>query len=120
MNHLSPKSRFAALALCFFLGWLGVHRFYAGKIGTGLLMFCTFGFFGVWVAIDCVLIACGLFRDNRGRPLVTWFANDEWGRDPLAEVQVRLDAVDRAMGRLQDRTREVDEKFDRRQYGHLL
>ena len=35
-NMISPKSRLVALLLCLFLGWLGVHRFYAGKIGTGL------------------------------------------------------------------------------------
>lgn len=110
MNHLSPKSRFAALGLCFFLGWLGVHRFYAGKIGTGLLMLCTLGFFGLWTAIDCVLIACGVFRDGEGRPLVTWFADNEWSRDPVADLQMRLEKVDRAMGRLQQQTVEIDEK----------
>ncbi|MBT5329834.1 MAG: hypothetical protein HOL51_27340 [Gemmatimonadetes bacterium] len=32
-----------------------------------------------------MFIACGLFRDGDGRPQVTWFANDEWARDPLQE-----------------------------------
>ena len=33
----SPKSRLVAFLLCFFLGELGIHRFYVGKVGTGLL-----------------------------------------------------------------------------------
>ena len=120
MNHLWPKSRLAALLLCFFLGWLGVHRFYVGKVGTGLLMLCTLGFFGIWTTIDCILIACGIFRDIEGRPLVTWLESAELERDPVAELQSRLEQVDREMGRLQERTLEVNEKFDRRQYGHLF
>lgn len=67
-----------------------------------------------------MLIACGLFRDGDRRPQVTWFANDEWARDRLQEVQVRLQKVDRAMSGLLQRPREVDERFDRRQYGQLL
>ena len=32
---------------CFFIGWLGAHRFYEGKIGTGILWLCTGGLMGV-------------------------------------------------------------------------
>lgn len=37
MEQRSDKSRGVAAVLCFFLGGLGIHRFYVGKIGTGLL-----------------------------------------------------------------------------------
>lgn len=37
MPAQSPKSKTVAGLLCFFLGYLGIHRFYAGKIGTGIL-----------------------------------------------------------------------------------
>lgn len=37
MGGISPKSRAGAAILCFFFGIFGIHRFYAGKIGTGLL-----------------------------------------------------------------------------------
>ena len=73
-DPISPKSRLVALLLCFFLGWLGAHRCYVGKIGTGLLMPLTLGgFCGIWVIVDLILIACGSFRDKQDRPLLRWF-----------------------------------------------
>ena len=69
----SPKSRLAALLLCFFLGWLGAHRFYVGKIGTGLLIPLTLGgVFGIWVLVDLIFIICGTFRDKQDRRLLQW------------------------------------------------
>lgn len=62
----SPKSRWLALALCFFLGGLGVHRFYVGKIGSGILYLCTFGLFGFGWLIDFFKILFGSFRDKYG------------------------------------------------------
>ena len=62
MEEYSPKSFVAAILLCFFLGSLGFHRFYVGKIGTGILMLITFGGLGVWTIIDLVLIATSNFR----------------------------------------------------------
>lgn len=58
-----------ALLLCYFLGFLGVHRFYVGKIGTGVLMLITFGGFGLWWLIDLVLICCDEFKDKEGASL---------------------------------------------------
>lgn len=63
----SPKSFVAAVLLCFFFGTLGVHRFYVGKIGTGLLMLITAGGFGIWTIIDFVVIVCSKFKDKKGR-----------------------------------------------------
>lgn len=63
------KSWLAALLLCIFLGGLGVHRFYVGKIGTGILMILTFGGLGIWVIIDLIMIAIGNFRDKQGNAL---------------------------------------------------
>lgn len=67
MQTQSPKSYVAAVLLCFFLGTLGFHRFYVGKIWTGILMILTLGGFGIWQIIDFVVIVCGRFRDKRGR-----------------------------------------------------
>jgi hypothetical protein len=68
----SERSRLAALLLCLLLGWLGAHRFYVGKVGTGLLWLFTIGLLGIGVIFDLVLIATGEFRDQRGRRLVYW------------------------------------------------
>lgn len=67
--NMSDKGFVPALLLCFFLGGLGVHRFYVGKIGTGILMLLTLGGLGIWAIIDFVLIAVGSFTDKEGRAL---------------------------------------------------
>ncbi|MFF5082426.1 TM2 domain-containing protein [Actinoplanes sp. NPDC000266] len=63
------KSWIVTLLLCFFLGTLGVHRFYVGKIGTGILMLITVGGFGIWTLIDFIMIAVGKFSDKQGLAL---------------------------------------------------
>ncbi len=65
----SEKGFVPTLLLCFFLGVIGVHRFYVGKIGTGLLMLFTFGGFGIWTLVDFVMIAVGSFKDKDGLPI---------------------------------------------------
>ncbi len=71
-GDVSPSNRLVALLLCIFLGGLGVHRFYVGKIGTGILMIITLGGLGIWVIIDLIMIAVGSFRDKLGRPVLDW------------------------------------------------
>jgi hypothetical protein len=72
----SDKSRTVALALCVPLGWVGAHRFYVGKIGTGLLQLCTLGGFGLWYLYDLILIASGQFRDAQDRTVSLWDPSD--------------------------------------------
>ena len=71
-NPVSDKSRLAAALLCWFVGVLGVHRFYVGKIGTGILMIVTLGGLGVWALIDLIVILVGSFRDKSGKALQNW------------------------------------------------
>ena len=68
----SRKSRTVSLLLCFFLGIFGVHRFYVGKVGTGILYLFTLGCFGFGWLIDMIRIACGVFTDSRGYYLKDW------------------------------------------------
>ena len=69
---VSPYSRLAALLFCIFLGWLGVHRFYVGKIGTGIVMLITIGGFGIWALVDFIMIVVGGFTDVEDRFVLDW------------------------------------------------
>ena len=72
----SKKSRLAALLLCFFLGGLGIHRFYVGKIGTGIIWLFTFGLLGIGAFIDLIIIAVGTFKDKEGKNVIEWITNE--------------------------------------------
>lgn len=79
---VAPKSKGVAALLCFFLGGLGIHRFYTGQTGLGVAMLLqalilvpiTLGLWAivlfVWVMVDFVLILSGSVRDGQGRPLI--------------------------------------------------
>lgn len=67
--NTNPKSKTVAALLCFFLGSLGIHRFYAGKIGTGFLWLLTAGLCGVGSFVDFFLILFGSFKDSNGYDL---------------------------------------------------
>ena len=66
MPGISPKSKMVALILCIFFGTIGIHRFYVGKVGMGILYLLTGGLCGIGWIIDIIQIACGNFRDNMG------------------------------------------------------
>ena len=70
-NSLSSSQQdwFVALLLCFFIGIIGAHRFYVGKIGTGVLMVSTLGGLGIWTFIDLILIIVGKFKNKDGEVL---------------------------------------------------
>lgn len=63
---VSDKGFVPTALLCFFLGVFGVHRFYVGKVGTGILQLVTLGGLGIWALIDLVIIICGGFTDKNG------------------------------------------------------
>jgi serine/threonine protein kinase len=71
---VSPSDRLLlpTLLLALFFGIFGAHRFYAGKIGTGLLLLFTGGGAGIWWLVDLILVACRAFKDKEGRRIIKW------------------------------------------------
>lgn len=56
---LKGKSQLAAVLLCFFLGGLGIHRFYLGYTWQGVVQLLTAGGCGIWALIDFIRILVG-------------------------------------------------------------
>ena len=56
-----PKNKWVSFFLCLFLGFLGAHKFYEEKTGTGVLYLFTFGLFGIGWLVDCIIL---LFKPN--------------------------------------------------------
>ncbi len=71
-EHISDRSRAVSLAMVLPLGVFGAHRFYNGKIGTGVMQLMTFGGLGMWWLYDVIMIASGSFRDKEGKRVVRW------------------------------------------------
>lgn len=105
MRPPSDKSRGVALALSIVLGWAGAHRFYVGKVGTGLLMLCTIGGLGIWYLYDIITIAGGSFTDAMGRRVMQWDpeATGSSGAAFSEEILDELEALRREVGELAER-----------------
>ena len=63
------KEWLVTLLLSFFVGYLGIHRFYTGHTGIGVAQLLTLGGCGIWAFIDFIMILLGNFKDAQGRPL---------------------------------------------------
>lgn len=75
---MSDKKILPAFLLSFFVGVLGIHRFYVGKVWTGILMLLlTISIFGIivssiWNLVDWIRIIVGNFTDRDGKKLTEW------------------------------------------------
>lgn len=69
MTATSDKKKMTALLCCLLGGFFGVHQFYVGNIGKGILYIFTGGLFCFGMIIDLIKILTGSFRDNTGAPL---------------------------------------------------
>jgi hypothetical protein len=110
---VSDRSRLTTILLGLPLGIFGAHRFYAGKVGSGIAMLCTFGGLGLWWLADCVVIATGEFRDAKGRKILRWSETDvpagtgppderllgemDTMRTQMADLEERVDFMERLL-----------------------
>ncbi len=69
---MSEKSRLSAVLLCLWLGVFGAHRFYVGKIGTGVVWLLTFGCLGIGWLVDFILLCIGQFYDKNNKAVIVW------------------------------------------------
>lgn len=106
----SEKGFVPTLLLCFFLGALGVHRFYVGKIGTGILMLLTGGGLGIWWLIDFIKVASGTFTDLDGRRIVRWEPGGAESIGPLSsrKMELVLEELDLLRGDMAELNERVD------------
>ena len=70
VQQYSEKDWLVTLLFSIFLGYLGIHRFYVGKVGTGILWLLTGGCLGVGALVDIIMIATENFTDDNDRLIV--------------------------------------------------
>ncbi len=74
-DNVSSKSRLVAFLLCTFVSGFGIHRFYVGKVKSGIVMILIGWLtFGIWHLIDWIVILCGAFKDSEGNVVREWLA----------------------------------------------
>ncbi len=99
----SDKLVLPLFVLCLLLGGFGAHRFYVGKIGTGILMILTFGGLGIWVLIDLIVILCGGFTDKDGNRI------RQWTGEQLSTDETRLiQQLHYGFGRMEERIEALE------------
>ncbi|MBN1816065.1 MAG: protein kinase [Sedimentisphaerales bacterium] len=113
---VSPYKRIWALIMCggFFVSLPGLHRFYVGKIGTGLLWFFTGGCFVIGQVIDAIMILTGQFTDAQGRVLLMWENEAELTGKEMPD-NVKQAAIVREQAKRQQAAQQQQVQPDRRE-----
>ena len=107
----SDKSRAIALVLGCVLGPLGAHRYYVGKVGTGVLHTMTLGGLGLWWLYDMVLITFGSFRDSDDRRLKHWTEDEALEKGGGSHHRLSEDALEEIYT-LREEVAELAERVD--------
>ena len=112
-SNVSDKSRGVTLALASLIGPFGAHRFYVGKVSTGVLQLCTLGGLGIWWLYDWILVVAGGFRDADGRRVANWGEDERlMRRSDDHETNERLEMVLDEMDTMRDDMGELVERVD--------
>ncbi len=85
------------------LGPFGAHRFYVGKIRTGILMCASLGGVGIWYLYDLILVAAGSFRDAQGRLVSRWDPEYALAESPAEALLDQVDALRTEVAELAER-----------------
>ena len=72
---MEKKSFLITEVLALLFGWLGIHRYYTGYIGLGIIQTLTFGGCGIWSFIDFLFISLGKYKDSKGQELEDYDKN---------------------------------------------
>lgn len=107
-GDISDRLRGVALGLCIPLGVIGAHRFYVGKVGTGLLQLVTIGGLGLWWLYDLILISAGEFRDAQDRRVELWSRRDPGSRPAGAPDGRLAEEMDVMQGEMRELAERVD------------
>ena len=107
---VSERSRGVALGLAVLGGPFGLHRFYTGRIQSGIWMCLTLGGMGIWYLYDVVVVAAGDFHDCDGRRVARWEVSDA-AAGPGASDRRVTDLEDRMLG-LESQVGELTERLD--------
>jgi len=111
-SDASDRSRGIALALATVLGPFGAHRFYVGKIGTGLCQLFTLGGLGIWWLYDWILVTAGSFRDVDDKRVVNWGEGEATSPRFDSETAEKLEMLIDEMYSLRDEMGDLGERVD--------
>jgi len=109
LPEVSERSRSVALVLGMVGGVFGLHRFYTGRVQSGVAMVLTLGGMGIWWLYDMVTLVAGEFRDADDLPLRNWqvaetvAAGGTGGSRQVQQLTQQLEQVQRQLGELAER-----------------
>jgi len=109
-GSVSERSRGVALGLAIVGGMFGLHRFYTGRVQSGVLMCLTLGGCGIWYLYDVVVLAAGDFSDGDGRRVVRWEVGEAESGAPRSLR--RVEELDGRMQMLESQVNELAERLD--------
>lgn len=106
-SYASTKSQIASFLLCIFLGFFGIHHFYAGRNKMGLLYLFTFGLFGIGWIVDIFIIALGKYKDNKG-----CYINDFTNKNVLLVIAIFVLAMFLTIAAFSKNDQPVEQESD--------